>query len=140
MVFPGLFGEGLFDPLIQPSQSVDLDKETHKLFRPQRYGIRSHAPAIHGVPSHTHLLSQFRRGDFQFLENGFEFFRMPDGRIEYRNVGRVQGGESQPMSQERRHGGGQQGRASVTGSPASGGMHSLIGAIDIALLLRYFSG
>ncbi len=49
------------------------------------------------------------------------------------------GGEIQPMSQERRHGGGKQGRASVTCSPHSCGMHSLIGAIDTARLLRYFS-
>ncbi len=34
------------------------------------------------------------------------------------------------MSQERKHGGGKPGRASVTCSPDSGGMHSLIGAID----------
>ena len=34
------------------------------------------------------------------------------------------------MSQERIHGGGKQGRASVTCSPDRGGMHSLIGAID----------
>ena len=88
-----LVSEGLFDPLIQPSQSVDFDKEIHKLLCPQRHIMRSHAPAIHGVPRQTHLLSQFRRGDFQFLENGLEFFRMHDGRIEYRNGGGVQGGE-----------------------------------------------
>ena len=34
------------------------------------------------------------------------------------------------MSQERRHGGGKQGRASVTCSPDSGGMQYLIGVID----------
>ena len=89
----GLVSEGLFDPLIQPSQSLDLDKEIHKLLRPQRYGISSIAPAIHGVPSYTHLLSQFRRVNFQLLENGFEFLSMHDGRIEYRNVGRVQKGK-----------------------------------------------
>ncbi len=49
------------------------------------------------------------------------------------------GGEIQPMSQEQRQGGGKQGRATVTCSPDSGGMHSLIGAIDTALPLRYFS-
>ncbi len=47
--------------------------------------------------------------------------------------------EIQPLSQERLHGGGKPGRASVTGSPASGGMHSLIGMIDTSLRLRYFS-
>jgi len=36
----------------------------------------------------------------------------------------------QPMAQERRHDVGQPGRASVTGSPDSCGIHSLIGAID----------
>ncbi len=35
----------------------------------------------------------------------------------------------QPMSQERRHCGGTQGRASVTGAPDHGGMHSLIGVL-----------
>ncbi len=49
------------------------------------------------------------------------------------------GWEIQPMSQERLHGGGKPGRASVTGSPDSGGMHSLIGVIDTALLRWYFS-
>jgi len=44
------------------------------------------------------------------------------------------------MSQERRHGGGKPGDASVTGSPDSGGMHALIGVIDTPLHLRYFSG
>ncbi len=87
-----LVSEGLFDPLIQPSQSLDLDKEIHKLFRPQGYGIRSVAPAGHGVPRQPHLLSQSQRGDFQLLEDGFEFLSMHDGRIEYRNVGRVQKG------------------------------------------------
>jgi len=43
------------------------------------------------------------------------------------------GGGIQPMSQERLHGGGQPGRASVTGLPDRGGSHSLIGAIDTAL-------
>ena len=47
--------------------------------------------------------------------------------------------EIQPMSQERLHGGGKQGRASVNGSPDSGGIHSLIGAIDHSLVLWYFS-
>ena len=42
------------------------------------------------------------------------------------------------MSQERKHGGGKQGRASVTGSPASCGIHSLIGVIDTSRLLPYF--
>jgi len=50
------------------------------------------------------------------------------------------GGGIHPVSQERRHGGGKQGRVSVTGSPASGGMHSLIGAIDPPVSLCYFSG
>ncbi len=60
--------------------------------------------------------------------------------IGFRTGGRVQGGvEIQPMSQERLHGGGKQGRASVTGPPDSGGMHSLIGVIDTALPLRYVS-
>jgi len=40
------------------------------------------------------------------------------------------GAEIQPMSQERRHGGGTQGRASVNSPPDRGGMHSLIGAMD----------
>jgi len=53
------------------------------------------------------------------------------GGIGYRNGGRVQGGVGiQPMSQERIHGGGKQGRASVNRSPDSCGIHSLIGAID----------
>ena len=39
------------------------------------------------------------------------------------------GGGIQPLGQERRHGGGKQGRASVTCSPASGGMHSLTGVL-----------
>ena len=43
------------------------------------------------------------------------------------------------MSQERIHGGGKQGRASVTCSSDSGGMHSLIGVIDTALPFGYFS-
>ena len=50
------------------------------------------------------------------------------------------GGEIQPMSQARRHGGAKQGRASVTCSPDSGGIHSLIGVIDPPQLLEYFSG
>ncbi len=51
----------------------------------------------------------------------------------------MQGGvEIQPMSQKWRHGGGQPGRASITGSPDSGGIHSLIGVIDTSRLLRYF--
>ncbi len=49
------------------------------------------------------------------------------------------GGGIQPMRHERRHGGGQQGRASVTGSPDRGGSHSLIGVIDTLPPLRYFS-
>ncbi|MCH8039128.1 MAG: hypothetical protein IH977_02135 [Nitrospinae bacterium] len=61
--------------------------------------------------------------------------------IEYRNGGRVQQGavEIQPMSQERLHGGGKPGRASVNGSPDRGGIHSLIGVIDPSLVLWYFS-
>ena len=46
--------------------------------------------------------------------------------------------EIQPMSQERRHGGGKPGRASVNCSPDSGGMHSLIGVIDTPRRLRDF--
>ncbi len=49
------------------------------------------------------------------------------------------GVEIQPMNQERRHGGGQPGGASVTGSPDSGGSHALIGAIDTVLPLQYCS-
>jgi len=44
-----------------------------------------------------------------------------------------------PLGQERLHGGGKQGRASVTGAPDSGGMQSLIGVIDTSRLLRYVS-
>ena len=47
--------------------------------------------------------------------------------------------EIQPLSHERRHGGGKQGRAAVTGSPDRGGMQSLIGVIDPSLVLWYFS-
>ncbi len=49
------------------------------------------------------------------------------------------GGGIQPMSQERRHGGGKPGRASVTGSPDNGGIHSVIGVIDpsVTSLLRF---
>ena len=43
------------------------------------------------------------------------------------------------MSQEGRHGGGTLGRASVTGSPDSSGMQSLIGVIDTALPRQYCS-
>ena len=50
------------------------------------------------------------------------------------------GVEIQPMRQDRLHGGGTPGRASVTGSPDRGGMHSLIGVIDTSRLLRYFFG
>ena len=50
------------------------------------------------------------------------------------------GKEIQPMRQERRHCGGTPGRTSVTGSPDSGGIHSLIGAIDTSLPRRYVSG
>ena len=50
------------------------------------------------------------------------------------------GKEFQPLSQERRHGGGKYGGASVTGSPDRGGMQSLIGVIDTSLPRRYFSG
>jgi len=49
-------------------------------------------------------------------------------------------GGIQPISQERRHGRGKQGRASVTGSPDRGGIHSLIGASDTPRLRRYVSG
>ena len=44
------------------------------------------------------------------------------------------GVEIQPMSQERVHGGGKQGRASVNCSPDSSGIHFLIGVIDTSLL------
>jgi len=49
------------------------------------------------------------------------------------------GGGIQPLSQERRHGGGKPGRASVNGSPDRGGIHALIGVIDPPRLLWYFS-
>jgi len=49
------------------------------------------------------------------------------------------GMEIHPMSQERRHCGGKQGRASVTGSPDSCGIHSLIGAIDTSRPFQYFA-
>ena len=49
------------------------------------------------------------------------------------------GGEIQPMSQERRHGGGTPGMASVTGAPDRGGIHSLSGVIDTPLPLRHCS-
>ncbi len=49
------------------------------------------------------------------------------------------GEELYPLSQERLHGGAKQGRASVTCAPDSGGMHSLMGAIDTPRLLWYFS-
>ena len=49
-------------------------------------------------------------------------------------------GGIQPMSQERRHVGGKPGRASVTCSPDSGGIHSLIGVIDPPRPLCYFFG
>ncbi len=52
----------------------------------------------------------------------------------------ARGGEIQPISQERLHGGSKQGRASVTCSPDSCGIPSLIGVIDPPLLLWYFSG
>jgi len=55
------------------------------------------------------------------------------GKIARRGV------EIQPMSQERIPCGGKQGRAAVNGSPDRGRMQSLIGVIDIALPLRYFS-
>ncbi len=57
---------------------------------------------------------------------------MREGRILGR--GKREGGAIQPLSQERRHGGGKPGRAAVNGSPGSGGMHSLIGVIDTARL------
>ncbi len=49
-----------------------------------------------------------------------------------------EGVEIQPMSQERRHGGGKQGRASVNCSPDSCGMQSLIGVIGTPRRLRDF--
>ncbi len=65
---------------------------------------------------------------------------MTESRIQERGKSARGGMESQHMNRERRHGGGKQGRASVTGSPDRGGIPSLIGVIDIALFLRYFSG
>ena len=50
------------------------------------------------------------------------------------------GGGIQPLSQERLLGRGKQGRASVTGSPDSYGIHSLIGVSDPPQRLCYFSG
>ncbi len=50
----------------------------------------------------------------------------------------LRNGGIHPMSQERLRGGGRPGRASVTCSPDSGGMPSLIGVIDTALLRWYF--
>ena len=50
--------------------------------------------------------------------------------IGYRNGARVQEGGIHLVSQERLHGWGQQGRASVTCAPDSGGMQSLLGVID----------
>ena len=47
--------------------------------------------------------------------------------------------EIQPMNQERIHGGGKSGRASVTCSPDSGGMQSRLGVIDTPRPLCYFS-
>jgi len=64
---------------------------------------------------------------------------MTESRIQKRGKS-ARGVAIQPMSQERRHGGGKPGRAAVTGSPDSGGIHSLIGVIDTSRLLRYFSG
>ncbi len=49
------------------------------------------------------------------------------------------GVEIQPMSQEQLHDGGKLGRASVHCAPDRGGIHSLIGVIDTALLRRYCS-
>jgi len=49
------------------------------------------------------------------------------------------GKEIQPLSQERLHGGGKPGRASVNRSPDSCGIHSLMGVIDTGRLLCYFS-
>ena len=48
------------------------------------------------------------------------------------------GGEIQPMSQEQIHGGGKQGRASVTCSPDRGGIHSLIGVLTPRSLFGTF--
>ncbi len=70
-----------------------------------------------------------------------DLFSLPNAhKGKYPNANRDSGGQVNPMSQERLHGGGQPGRASVTGSPDSGGMQSLIGAIDTVLLPRYFPG
>ncbi len=52
---------------------------------------------------------------------------------------RAKGVEIHPISQEGRHGGGKQGRASLNYSPDSCGIHSLIGAIDTSLLRWSFS-
>ncbi len=49
------------------------------------------------------------------------------------------GGKIQPMSQERLHDGGKQGRASVNCSTDSCGIHALSGVIDTSPPLWYFS-
>ena len=70
-----------------------------------------------------------------------DLFSLPNAhKGKYPNANRDSGGQVNPMSQERRHGGGTPGRASVTYSPDRGCMHSLLGVIDTALPLQYFSG
>jgi len=71
---------------------------------------------------------------------GSSFSAMRGNRIPEWGKSARGGVEIQPMSQERRHCGGKQGEASVTCSPDSCGVHSLLGVIDTALLLRYVSG
>ncbi len=70
-----------------------------------------------------------------------DLFSLPNAhKGKYPNANRDSGGQVNPMSQERLLGGGKQGRASVNRSPDSGGIHSLIGAIDTSRLIRYCSG
>ncbi len=66
-----------------------------------------------------------------------DLFSLPNAhKGKYPNANRDSGGQVNPMSQERIHGGGTPGRASVTCSPDSGGIHALkplIGVIDTSL-------
>ena len=59
---------------------------------------------------------------------GSSFSAIRENRIP--EWGKSARGEIHPVGQERQHGGGKQGRASVTGSPDRSGMPSLIGVID----------
>jgi len=70
-----------------------------------------------------------------------DLFSLPNAhKGKYPNANRDSGGQVNPMRQERRHGGGKPGRASVTCAPDRGGMHSpLIGVFDTVRLLWYFS-